>query len=191
MLIDDHLPRYDVAEYHELVVPASGDVTYAAIWEADLAASWLVKTLLGLRALPSLLAERSTHRSPAAPVTLADVTRSGFLLLGEEAGHEVVIGVTGSFWKLTGNLSPTDPARFREPPPAGMARAAWNFVVAERTAGESLLSTETRVLCADQASLRSFRRYWLVVGPFSGLIRRAMLASIAAKAAERSGRAAR
>lgn len=191
MLIDHYLPRYDVAEYHELAVPASPAATYAAIWNADLAQSWLVKTLLGLRALPSLLAERSTLRSPAARVTLADVTRAGFCLLGQDPEREVVIGVTGSFWKLTGNLSRTDPARFREPPPPGTARAAWNFVVAERTPGECLLSTETRVLCADAASLRSFQRYWLVVGPCSGLIRRAMLRSIAAAAVEASGRAAR
>ena len=35
------------------------------------------------------------------------------------------------------------------------------------------------MLCADAASLRSFRRYWVVVGPFSGLIRTLMLRSIA------------
>lgn len=191
MLIDDYLPRYDVAEYHELTVPASAAATYAAIWNADLARSWLVKTLLGMRALPSLLTDRSTRRSPAARVTLADVTRAGFCLLAQDPEREVVLGVTGSFWKLTGNLSSTDPARFREPPPPGTARAAWNFVVAERTPGASLVSTETRVLCADAASLRSFRRYWLVVGPCSGLIRRAMLRSIAAAAADAARQGAR
>ena len=48
------------------------------------------------------------------------------------------------------------------------------------------MSTETRVLCADAAALRSFRRYWLVVGPFSGLIRILMLRAIAATAIARS-----
>jgi hypothetical protein len=33
------------------------------------------------------------------------------------------------------------------------------------------LSTETRVHVADPASRKKFRRYWLVVRPFSGLIR--------------------
>src|SRR5215213_1917910 len=40
------------------------------------------------------------------------------------------------------------------------------------------LATETRVRCTDPASRRSFLRYWTVVGPFSGLIRREMLRSI-------------
>jgi len=41
------------------------------------------------------------------------------------------------------------------------------------------LTTETRVLCSGTAALRSFKRYWLVVGPFSGLIRRHILRAIA------------
>jgi len=184
VLIDDHLPRYDVSEYHETVVPASAAATYAAIERADLAGSWLVKLLFGLRGLPSLLSGRGERRSPLAPVNLRDIESAGFCRLAEEPGREIVLGVTGSFWKPTGNVARTDPARFREPPPAGTARAAWNFVVATRGPGESLLSTETRVLCADAVSLRSFRRYWVVVGPFSGLIRTLMLRSIAAAAVE-------
>jgi hypothetical protein len=184
MLIDDFLPRYDVSEYHELLVPASAAATYDAIWSADLAGAWLVKALFALRTLPSLLSGTAELRSPLAQVTLRDVTRSGFCLLGEEPGREVVLGVTGSFWKLTGNVAHTDPARFREPPPAGTARGAWNFVASERAPGETLLTTETRVLCADEDSLRSFRRYWLVVGPFSGLIRGFMLQTIAERVAQ-------
>ena len=37
--------------------------------------------------------------------------------------------------------------------------------------GAGTLSTETRVHVADPASRRKFRRYWLVIRPFSGLIR--------------------
>jgi hypothetical protein len=176
MLIDDQLPRWDVAEHHETRVAAPPVRTWAAIREADLAASVIVKALLLLRSLPALVTGRTPLRGPAV-LRLDDVLGHGFRLLAEAPGREVVIGVTGSFWRPTGNIAPTDPARFREPPPAGMARAAWNFVVAEADGG-SLLTTETRVLCADEASRRSFRRYWRLVGPLSGLIRHRMLASI-------------
>ena len=37
--------------------------------------------------------------------------------------------------------------------------------------GRSSLSTETRVHVGDAAARRKFRLYWLVVRPFSGLIR--------------------
>jgi hypothetical protein len=46
----------------------------------------------------------------------------------------------------------------------------------------SRLSTETRVLPLDGMSRRLFRAYWLVVGPFSALIRRRWLRAIAAGA---------
>ena len=44
------------------------------------------------------------------------------------------------------------------------------------------LSTETRVLATDEASRRAFRRYWLVIRPFSGLIRRVWLRAIRQRA---------
>lgn len=186
MLIAQWLPTFDVSEYHERAVPASAARTYAAIWEADLAASTMVKGLLALRSLPAFLSG-STARRPGARVTLRDILRHGFCLLGEEPGREVVLGVTGRFWKPTGNVVPSGAADFRAPLPPGLARAAWNFVVHERGDGTSLLTTETRVACADAAALRSFRRYWLVVGPFSALIRRHMLRAIAVAARGPSG----
>ena len=45
-----------------------------------------------------------------------------------------------------------------------------------------LLTTETRVRLTDADAHRSFRRYWLVIRPFSGLIRRAWLRAIARRA---------
>jgi hypothetical protein len=183
VLIDDYLPRYDVTEYHERHVEAPPARTYAAIWDADLAASLFVRALFALRTVPLLFADPAAWRRLPAHVTLHDVLRRGFFLLGEDPGREVVLGVIGRFWQPTGNLLPGDCARFLAPPPSGTARAAWNFTVAQQPDGGSLLTTETRVLCADAASLRSFRRYWLLVGPFSGLIRRCLLASIGAAAA--------
>ena len=43
--------------------------------------------------------------------------------------------------------------------------------------GATRLATETRVHAADSAARRRFRLYWLVVGPFSALIRRRWLAA--------------
>lgn len=178
MLIDEFLPHYDVTEYHELAIPVPPARTYAAIWEADFAASSIVKGLFALRSIPAALSDPASLRRFSNRLTLRQILQRGFCLLGEERGREVVLGVTGQFWKPTGNISPIEAARFREPLPAGTARAAWNFAVRERGDGTSLLTTETRVLCADDEARRSFRRYWRVVGPFSALIRRYMLASV-------------
>jgi hypothetical protein len=44
------------------------------------------------------------------------------------------------------------------------------------------LVTETRVGCTDAGSRRRFRLYWLLVRPFSGVIRKAMLGAVAREA---------
>ena len=86
-----------------------------------------------------------------------------------------MLGVTGRFWRPTGNLSPFHRPDFDLPVPAGMARGVWNFSVSERGNGQTTLSTETRVICGDPASRRKFLAYWVIVRPFSGLIRLIML----------------
>jgi hypothetical protein len=55
----------------------------------------------------------------------------------------------------------------------GYAKMALNF----RFDG-TVLSTETRVFLTDAAARRSFRRYWLVIRPFSGLTRRLWLRAV-------------
>jgi hypothetical protein len=46
------------------------------------------------------------------------------------------------------------------------------------------LTTETRVLLTDQRSRRAFGRYWLLIQPFSGLIRRQWLAAVTRRASQ-------
>ena len=54
-----------------------------------------------------------------------------------------------------------------------------------RTASGCVLSTETRIQYFGAAARRKFRLYWTLVGPFSGLIRRALLRGVRQQA-ERS-----
>ena len=61
------------------------------------------------------------------------------------------------------------------------AKAVWNFSV-DGKGNESLLTTETRVRCLDDASRKSFGFYWTFIQPFSGLIRREMLKIVKKKA---------
>ena len=121
-------------------------------------------------------------------MTLADFERHGFVVLAERAPEELLIGVQGRFWTLTGQLEPLDAAAARLPVPAGRARAGWNFTTEPLPDGGTLLATETRIVCADAATRRRFLWYWRVIQPGSELIRRAVLSRIR-REAER-GRAA-
>jgi len=61
---------------------------------------------------------------------------------------------------------------------------AFGLWAVPRSSGDgTTLATETRVYSADSAARRRFHLYWLVVGPFSALIRRRWLAA-ARRAAE-------
>ena len=184
MLLDDCLPEFDVRASYATRIAAPPERVYASLRTADFDQWGLMRALSALRALPAFpAAPRETWRRFREELwrqgfTLDNVLAGGFPLLGERPGEELVLGTVGRFWRARGELCATSPARFREPAPPGTAKAAWNFAVGRRSDGATELRTETRVLCADVATRRRFRAYWTLIGPFSGLIRREMLAAV-------------
>ena len=177
MLIDSFAPNPDAVETHFININASPEVVYRALWTADLGGP-VIKLLLGLRMLPGFILRgcRSLPRNQG--ITLQTLIDSQCGLLAEEPNHEVLFGVTGRFWRPTGNVSPFDRASFNSPVPAGIARAVWSFAIKPGDNGQTILSTETRVICGDRRSRQKFRAYWFFVRPFSGLIRRLMLRAV-------------
>jgi len=186
MLIDDYLPQPDFSETHRIEFVAQPGTVYAALWTTDFGTSLIIRSLLTLRSLPALILHPARVRRERK-IRLATIIGSNFGLLGEDAGHEVLLGVTGRFWRPVGNLLPFNAADFRGDVPEGVARAVWNFTVAEMGAGRTLLATETRIICGDRSSRRKFRAYWFFVRPFSGLIRRLMLKAVV-RACEQSAK---
>ena len=186
--LDSWMPAPDVSAAYITTVAAPADQVYEALLATDFGRHPVVALLMGLRALPAFLAApvASWRRSrvPRAGRTgrLKALLNADFVLLEEIPPFELVIGLTGRFWTLSGGLVPTDAATFREAPPAGFARAAWNFTVQPLDSGRSRLGTETRVRCADAATTRRFRTYWRVVAPGSGLIRWAILRQVRRRA---------
>ncbi|HEY6047232.1 MAG TPA: hypothetical protein VIU65_11555 [Pyrinomonadaceae bacterium] len=175
MLIDHFAPNPDAVETHRIVINASREIVYRALWTTDLGGSAMIKVLLALRSLPQFIGSGFRSMPRNQKVTLQTIIDSGFGVLAEKPNDEIVLGVTGRFWRPTGNLSSFNRPDFDRPMPPGMARAVWNFSISEPGNGQTNLSTETRVLCGDPVSRRKFRAYWVIVRPFSGLIRLIML----------------
>jgi len=192
MLIDTYMSEYDVSERHQTRVAASREATYAALWTANLANAPVARMLLALRALPAALGHgvagvRTLWKRGSKPITLATFEERGFRVLAELPPTELVIGLEGQFWRLTGNLCTPPPTAFRPQPAApGTARGVWNFHLRVLADGATELTTETRVQCADAGARRRFLPYWYAIRPASGMIRRAMLREIR-RSAERSG----
>ena len=100
-------------------------------------------------------------------------------MLDDVPGEGIVLGLTGQFWRLRGG-------------DRGRARTAEEFLAYTRPdackavidfrVGQSLLSTETRVHVPDLVSRQKFRRYWLAIRPFSGLIRVLFLRAVRQRA---------
>jgi hypothetical protein len=178
MLIDSFVPHPDASEHHAIAIAAPARVVYDAVCNTDLAESRVIRALLGLRVLPKLLVRGQWPAQRFPALRLRDLRGAGFGVLGEDRGREILLGVAGRFWRPVDNVLPFDERNFEGPVHAGTARAVWNFSVRESPDGRTVLSTETRIACGDASARRAFRVYWLLVRPFSGLIRLIMLRRI-------------
>jgi hypothetical protein len=110
---------------------------------------------------------------------LNDYCGPGFIELANVPQKEIVFGVVGRFWMpdsgiITG-LSAEEVIAFRT---EGYAKAVWNFAIVAESMRTSRVTTETRVQAIGRSARWKFRAYWLIVGPFSGFIRREMLTMI-------------
>ncbi|HEV8587079.1 MAG TPA: hypothetical protein VGT02_19115 [Methylomirabilota bacterium] len=173
-LADDFLPSFDVVMRHGVDVAAPAPVVWAALHRADFASAWYVRALLTLRGL----------RRPGSVrrITLDRLVANGFIPLGERAGQEVALGLVGRFWRPSGGRVRVRPEEFTGFTTPGYAKVTWTFAVEPAGPAATRVITETRVAFTDAASRHRFRLYWLGVRPFSGLIRRAMLAAVAREA---------
>jgi hypothetical protein len=155
--IETFLPRYDVRERHAVRLLSTPAVALEAVRSVTAEEAPSLRLLFRLRGLPA-----------SGPI-MAGMEREGFRLLGEDAGA-LVLGAVGRPWRPSGGIARSvDFVAFAEP---GWAKMALEF-----RADRGVLATETRVLLTDAAARRAFRRYWLVVRPFSGLTRRSWLAA--------------
>ena len=181
MLLDRYLPQFDVTETHAVVIDADTELTWQAVRRSDLSRSAVIRVLLELRSLPNrlqgLLKGRPSEPS-RPPLMLDDMERAGFLLLGESPGHEIVFGTVVQPWKAVTDDEPApqvEAGQFAEFDTPGYVKVAFNIRVEPYGSRRSLITTETRTAATDSTSLHYFARYWILVGPFSALIRRLML----------------
>lgn len=169
MLIDEFLSDYDFVETHDISIRASAADIYRVTDEIDFTESPTIKFLFWLRGM-------STSNA-----TLRSLKQSRFEILGETPGRELLLGLVGKFWTPRGEMQKIDAVSFKKFDSVGYAKAVWNFAVREDD-GKTRLTTETRIKCTDPESRRKFGFYWILIRPFSGLIRMEMLRLIKKRA---------
>ena len=172
MEIDTFLPKYDYHEVHSANTSASPEATYVAAKEllpSDL--SPLVCLMLSIRELPAKLLCKPTLKKENERPFLTQLLGEEFMLLAD-SNQEIVFGLIGQFWKLTGGASITlkEPQSYLDFNSTGYAKVAANL--AFRAEGENtILSTETRIWAPDEKTRKKFAIYWGLISFGSGWIR--------------------
>ena len=184
MLLDRFVPDFQFREVHAMTIRASPSKVLESARSIRPGDVPLVRFLMALRSIPAVLFEGERYNPGKADAPLLDqIVGSGFLVLGEEPGKELVLGTIGQFWRPTGNicrdiLTPNQFISFQE---EGWAKAGWNFFV-EEDGVTSRLVTETRIHVLGASATRKFGLYWRTIRGGSGLIRRTILKAIKRKA---------
>lgn len=157
--LDEFLPVYEFSERHRIAIDAQPRRIDEALRAVSLADIPIAQGLWWMRRLGR----------PTGKATKPFVEAFPGVVLDDVPGEGIALGLTGQFWRLRGNLEPPGPSTAEDF--LAYSRPDVCKAVIDLRIGPSSLSTETRVHVPDPASRRKFRRYWLVIRPFSGLIR--------------------
>lgn len=157
--VDTYLPQYEVAEKHEKNVKSTPEKAYHALQKIDFADSFVTRLLFWLRGLPS---------------NSFDEVKNHFAVLHDEPSKEIVLGIIARPWQLKKEFlkcSKEEFSIFNEP---NYAKFVWSFSFKSQ-GKETIILTETRVSCTDEASKKKFRIYWFFARPLSGIVRTKIL----------------
>lgn len=181
-LLDEAMPDWDFTEVHHADLGVEPEHAYRALLALDIREVALTRVLLELRELPARL--RGTQPDLSGRIVEA-MEDAGFRRLADAPGQEVVWGIVGRFWHPSGNIEPAQPPdldAFRAYHEPDRAKAAWSFRFEALTGGRTRVTTETRIQATDHTARRKFRRYWFLIRPGSGAIRRNLLGALRGRA---------
>jgi hypothetical protein len=185
-LIDSYLPSPRIRQVDRVEVAAAPATAWAHVRNVDFYTIPSVRRLFALRLLPSRIGAVFTGKRPdALPATMriGDIVApgTGFHLLEEEPGREVVVGAIGKFWQPSIDFAPATPEGFAAFARGGFGKVAWALRVDPARAGGSWIGVDLRVTATDDEAWTKFRPYWSAIGPFSHWIRRAALRLLSVK----------
>lgn len=167
--LNNLLPEYQFSEHHTTVVLGKQEKVFAAVEDMDLSDSTIARGLMRLWRIPAKLFIKN--------VSDKNMSVTDFIPLIHTPPTDLVRGL------IAGNTSPKDKSKvdaeaFRVFDQPGCFKLAWAFWLTDLGDDRIRLDTETRVFCTDKKTLRGFTVYWLIIRPWSGLIRMRLLASI-------------
>lgn len=173
--LDRAMPAWHFRERHRTRLPeqAAGADVMAAVAQVTWGEVPVFATLLRL-------GSRGRLRHDKDRAVMDDMAVTGLHVLAR-TGDELVAGAVSDGAELPPADGTSGPVEwFRAHTAPGGTKVAFGV----RYAG-GVLSTETRVVGADEQARRAFRRYWAVVRLPSGLVRRELLRAVRRRVAVR------
>ncbi|HEY2018480.1 MAG TPA: hypothetical protein VGH38_33470, partial [Bryobacteraceae bacterium] len=180
--LDAFMPAYNFQERHEISIQAPPERVREALDHVSFADIGAMQTLGKIRAL-AMRQRVQTNTKGAAPakpfLEMVRDPRSGFFPL-DDTPREVVFGIAGQPW--SDRAVRLRPGEFREWAPPENIKVAGNFLIEDAGNGCSRVITETRIAAPDESGRRKMGRYWALVYPGSGMVRRSLLKVIRERA---------
>jgi hypothetical protein len=171
--LDHFMPTYALRQVDRVAVAAAPEKAWPVVRGIDFFQFGIARLLFGIRTLPMRLFGGAPAQKTAR---IDDITGdTGFLILGEEKGREVVVGSVGKFWQPRiefAKFLPGELAGFDRP---GYGKLAWSLRVDPREGGGAWITFDLRVAATDAATWRRFQLYWLLIGRFSHAMRAILL----------------
>jgi hypothetical protein len=176
-LLDDIMPEYQFFEWHSARIHARPEQVMQAIHQSTFGDMRSLVPLLKIRA--TALRIHDTGNLLQDMRVLDAFSESGYLLGGSE--HEIVMfGVANARTMRRPEVRTLQEfADYRE---QGAIKTAFDFNVKDAGGGWCTVSTETRVVALDDFTRRGVSRYWRLIVPGSGLLRRQWLDGIKRRA---------
>lgn len=175
-LLDDIMPEYQFSERHSQRIHARPGQVMLAIRQTTLGDLKSYATLMRIRG--AALRRPYRDRGNSQHERVLDALSAGFISLAA-SDHEIVMGAIGKARSPRPDVR--DLPEFAAYQQEGV-KLAFNLYVEDAGDGWSTVCTETRVVALDEYSRRIMGRYWRLIVPGSGLLRRQWLNGIKKRA---------
>lgn len=177
-VLDDIMPEYQLSERHSAHIHARPAQVMRAVRESTWGDMKSLVTLLKIRGAVSNRPYRDTGAFSLDKRIIDGFAASGYVIGGRE--HEIV-AAGGANLRAKQPIQAHSLQEFADYREQGAIKMAFDFYVKETGDGWSTLTAETRVAALDE-SARGMARYWRLVVPGSGLLRREWLDGIRKRA---------
>ena len=166
-------PRH--TEQRRIFVEAKPEIAWERVRHFNMAEFSCFRILFQVRTLAAKISgEKIDFKNDGIGIDQIEKDNTGFKIIYEEPGKEVVIGSIGQYWHLKMVFAEFDSSTFTNFNEPGWGKIAWAIRVEPYKNG-STVNFELRISATDEDSWNYFRKYYNIIAFASRLIRKSMM----------------